>query len=281
MSMWHVAQGQQQYGPIDEDTLRLWASQGRINPTDLVWCEGWPDWRPASTVPGLVFAAANPQGPPPNLYGNSMVVASLSPGTGGATENAQINTRARSSLAGRWGWTIAFCLLFGLLEMAVQLVPYIGGLAMLILCGPFILGYHIFFLTFIRSGKAELGMMFKGFENFGNALGAYLLQVLFVFLWTLLLIIPGIIASLSYSQTMYLLAEDKTLGPLEAIRQSKKMMQGHKLRLLGLHIRYFGWSLVCILTLGIGLLWLSPYIGTGLAHFYEDLRPPVQTDTAA
>ena len=97
-------------------------------------------------------------------------------------------------------------------------------------------------------------------------------MVVFVFLWALLLIIPGIIAAIAYSQTFYILAEDDTIGSMDALRKSKEMMIGYKWKYFCLGLRFIGWALLCVLTLGIGFLWLSPYIQVSYAKFYEDLK---------
>ena len=97
-------------------------------------------------------------------------------------------------------------------------------------------------------------------------------MILFIFLWMLLLIIPGIIASIAYSQTFYILAEDDTIGSMDALRKSKEMMNGYKWKYFCLVLRFVGWFLLCILTFGIGFLWLSPYIQVSYAKFYEDLK---------
>ena len=176
-------------------------------------------------------------------------------------------------LRGRWGVAIGFGLLFLLLIMATAMIPYVGGLAGLIIDGPLYVGSAMFFLTFIRRGRPEIGMLFGGFKNFGNALGAYLLMALFTFLWMLLLIVPGIIAAYRYSQTFYLLADNPRLGPLEAIRASTAMMRGRKWKLFCLNLRFVGWSLLCLLTCGIGYIWLMPYASVSFSRFYEDLHP--------
>jgi uncharacterized membrane protein len=126
-----------------------------------------------------------------------------------------------------------------------------------------------------------MDMLFAGFQNFGNALGAYLLSGLFIFLWSLLLIVPGIIAGFAYSQILFLLADDRTLGPMDAIRKSKQMMEGHKWRLACLQFRFFGWGLLCLLTCGIGFLWLIPYYNATMARFYDDLKVQVHAQTQA
>lgn len=94
------------------------------------------------------------------------------------------------------------------------------------------------------------------------------------------LAIPGyillIVKTLSYSQTMYIVADDVNIGTLTAIRRSVQLMNGKKGKLFYLWLRYFGWSLLCILTLYIGFLWLVPYMHTGLTRFYDDLQEPPQ-----
>ena len=95
---------------------------------------------------------------------------------------------------------------------------------------------------------------------------------IFILLWTLLLIIPGIIATYSYAMTFFIIADDPQAGALEAIGRSKEMMRGHRWKLFCLFLRFIGWSLLCLLTFGIGFLWLTPYMQTSLAHFYDDVR---------
>ena len=101
---------------------------------------------------------------------------------------------------------------------------------------------------------------------------AYILVGIYTILWLLLLIIPGIIAAISYSQTFFILADDNTLRPSEAIDKSKKMMDGYKLKYFYLCLRFLGLALLCVLTLGIGFLWLIPYMYVTCAKFYEDVK---------
>lgn len=264
MSQWYCSVGGTRYGPVSQEQLLSWIAEGRIRPDDLVWHEGMADWSPASAVPGLLPPGAGPVAPPA-----LQAVPRPPGGTGGQTPNAELMSQARALLRGCWGLPIGFCLLLCLLIMAAG---YSGGIG-LIVDGPLMLGGVIFFLTFTRGGTAEVGMLFAGFKNFGNALVAYLLTSIFVLLWSLLLIVPGIIAALAYSQTMYLLADDPQLGGLDAMRKSKEMMRGYKWKLFCLGLRFLGWQLLCLLTLGIGYLWLAPYIYGANARFYDDLLP--------
>lgn len=269
MREWHCHIGGQQYGPVSDDGLRDWIRQGRVTPADLIWSAGMAEWAPAGTVPGFFLDGQVPPPPDPN----SSVPMAVPGGTGGQALTGEITARARQALTGRWMLPVGFCLVLGILQSGGG-VPYLGPIIGLIIAGPLQLGAAIFFLTFVRGGQPEFEMLFRGFKNFGNALGLHILMGIFVFLWMLLLIIPGIIAALSYSQAFYLMAQDSRLGPLDAIRASKEMMVGHKARLFVLGLRFIGWALLCILTLGIGFFWLSPYMQVSYATFHDDLCPP-------
>ena len=99
-----------------------------------------------------------------------------------------------------------------------------------------------------------------------------LLMTIMVFLWSLLLIIPGIIKWFSYAMTPFILEENPELSASEAIHRSRMMMRGHKFDLFYLYLSFIGWFILCILTAGIGFLWLGPYVDTALAAFYEEVK---------
>ena len=87
----------------------------------------------------------------------------------------------------------------------------------------------------------------------------------------MLFIIPGIIASYSYAMTDYILAENPELTAKEAIERSKDMMEGNRWRLFCLEISFVGWGILSLLTLGIGSLWLTPYMEASMAAFYREV----------
>ncbi|MCD4825875.1 MAG: DUF975 family protein [Phycisphaerae bacterium] len=297
MNEWYCTVDGKQYGPVSLEELKQWIANGRVKPENLVWMSEMTDWVPASSVPELnaVIAAAVTGGAiPPSLppqaanpyaansyyAGQAGAMPGAAPeqiGTGGQTPNANLTAKARNLLAGRWGLPIGFCLLLFLISFVYHSIPNLGQLVGLILDGPFYVGSALFFLTFAQRRNAQIGQMFHGFSMFGTALAAYLLMSIFIFLWMLLLIIPGIIASLAYSQTFYLLAINPGMGAMDAIRQSKQMMEGKKWKLFCLHIRFVGWSLLCLLTLGIGFIWLMPYMSVTFACFHYDLYPQYRT----
>ena len=187
-------------------------------------------------------------------------------------ENKELMAEARASLSGNWGLAVGTFLVYIIIVGTLQVIPVIGGVIGLFIAGPMSVGICMFTLSLSRDKNARLEQIFEGFKNYGTVLGAYLLMVVFIFLWALLLIIPGIIAGLAYSQTFYILAEDDTIGSMDALRKSKEMMNGYKWKYFCLGLRFIGWALLCLLTLGIGFLWLSPYIQVSYAKFYEDLK---------
>jgi uncharacterized membrane protein len=107
-----------------------------------------------------------------------------------------------------------------------------------------------------------------------NSIVAGLLNMVFVFLWSLLFIIPGIIKALAYSMYPYIIADNPEIDAMEALRRSEEMMRGNKTRLLSLFISFIGWFILSMFTFGIGLFFLMPYIQTSVANFYVDLRGP-------
>ncbi len=193
-------------------------------------------------------------------------------------ENVALMQKAKESLRGNWGVAIGTFLVYGLVIgvpagiLNVGLFEGSGNIITLFIASPLALGIAIFSLALARNQEATFGQLFEGFQHYTKALITYLLVVIFVFLWTLLLIVPGIIASIAYSMTFYILADDKEIKPMEAIRKSKEMMYGYKWKLFRLSLRFILLSLLCILTLGIGFLWLMPYMYVTLAHFYEDVK---------
>jgi uncharacterized membrane protein len=187
------------------------------------------------------------------------------------TSNKVLMAQARESLRGVWGLAIGTIAVYFIILLVIELIPFAGGIAVLLITGSMQVGLNTFSLAISRKQNPQFSQIFNGFNKFGVALGAYLLTIIFVLLWSLLLIIPGIIAAFSYAMTFYIIAEDDSIGPLEAIRKSKKIMQGNKWKLFCLGCRFIGWFILCLLTLGIGFLWLSPYAMVSYAKFYDDL----------
>lgn len=160
-------------------------------------------------------------------------------------------------------------LMIALILLAVILVVAIVGF---FVPSIFEIGYMRFNLDLVDEIKeASIGSVFGYFRFWKTAFCAKFLQVLYVSLWSLLFIIPGIIASYSYAMTPYILAENPNLRASEAIEISKQMMEGNRWRLFCLQWSFIGWELLCLLTFGIGNLWLVPYTQAATAAFYREI----------
>ena len=117
----------------------------------------------------------------------------------------------------------------------------------------------------------KIAVLFSAFRQGKTAIVTGLLKTLFEALWTLLLIIPGIIASYSYAMTGYIQAEYPDLPATEVIEESKRIMSGNRWRLFCLRFSFIGWEILCAFTLGIGKLWLIPYEHAAEAAFYQEI----------
>ena len=132
-------------------------------------------------------------------------------------------------------------------------------------------GYAKFNLDLIDGEKPRISTLFDYFKHWKKALGANLLRNVYTFLWSLLFIIPGIIAALKYAMVPYIVAEDPEISPKEALEKSKAMMYGNKWRLFCLELSFIGWTFLCAFTFGIGFLWLIPYQQAAYADFYREI----------
>lgn len=166
--------------------------------------------------------------------------------------------------------------------LLILLIP----LFLVIAAAGFVLGSIIevgdarFNLYLIDERQTDLAHIFAYFRYWGKVTLASLLRNVYIFLWSLLFIIPGIIASYSYAMVPYLMAETPTLTAGEAVARSKEMMNGNRFSLFCLELSFIGWDLLCILTFGIGYLWLTPYKKAARADFYREIsgtRPVIET----
>jgi uncharacterized membrane protein len=279
---WYYSDGSQQKGPVSRETLESLAQQGLLKPDQLVWTEDFgSEWKTAGSVPGIypspesgTAAAVESTATAPAVTDPIPVYRSAPDEPEGVfSRNAILTRRARQSLKGNWGLAIGVFLIHILITQAISnLVPVIGPFIVFFISAPLTVGLAIVFLNISRDNGPEVGQFFSGFSTFWNALGVYLLTTIFILLWLLLLIIPGIIASLAYSQVYFLLADHPNLAPMDAIESSKVLMKGHKWQYFCLGLRFLGWMLLSILTLGIGLFWVIPYMQTAYAEFYLELR---------
>lgn len=220
---------------------------------------------------------------------------------------SDIRYQARQALVGRWLIAILVTLLASILGGAVasnnvsfnidldsemlrnvpeEIRVVVGGIlgimatagtflgtAQFVLGGVVKLGYCQFLLKMQDGEEPEANDLFSRFNQFGDGFILNLLTGLYTFLWALLFIIPGIVAGYSYSMASFIMTENPGMKASEAIEASKRLMDGHKAELFVLDLSFLGWILLNVFTLGIGSLWLNPYMNAAHAAFYRNLVP--------
>ncbi|MBP5625713.1 MAG: DUF975 family protein [Bacteroidales bacterium] len=163
-------------------------------------------------------------------------------------------------------WSISFPL-----EMSLR-----GGSTLLSIFLIYPLGVGVanaFRLFYERRDDRIVENMFElGFSRYWHKVAGMFLMEVKLFLWTLLFVIPGFVMAFAYAMTPYILEEHPEIDAWEASNRSREMMRGHKWQLFCLHLSFIGWFLLCILSLGIGFLWLGPFVQTAEVAFYNDLK---------
>lgn len=184
--------------------------------------------------------------------------------------------KAWNKLSGKWGTFAIIALIYEIIVGALSGISYhtygIADLALMVIAGPFTFGMVTAALNVSRGSTLRVDNLFEGFKSFTPALLLHLLNTVLVFLWSLLLIVPGIIKSISYSMSFFILHDNPEMDVNEARLQSMAMMEGHKWEYFCLMFSFIGWLLLSILTLGILTFWITPYIKVASAEFYEHLK---------
>lgn len=148
------------------------------------------------------------------------------------------------------------------------------SLICILLVYPLAVGYANAMRKLLVTGDNNLvpNAFHIAFSNYWHKVWTMLLMAILTGLWTLLFIIPGIIKAFSYAMTPFIVEENPELTANEAIHRSRMMMRGHKFDLFWLWLSFIGWGILCMLTAGIGFIWLVPYMETSQAAFYEEVK---------
>ncbi|MBT2678277.1 DUF975 family protein [Bacillus sp. ISL-35] len=217
---------------------------------------------------------------------------------------SQIKKKSLASLKGKWGIGVALTFIIFLITAIVPSIvevilsggfsdwanqtetPLIADMLNLLVSFLFIpltVASYWFFLVIARWNDPKISDIFTVYKKWELSLkliGTSILVGFFTILWSLLLIIPGIIKGISYSQVFFLLKDNPQLSALEAITESKIRMKGYKWKYFLLNLSFIGWAFIAIFTFGIGFLWLAPYISTANATFYNELIAPQDHEDA-
>jgi len=229
---------------------------------------------------------------------------------------SNLRARGRAALAGNWqGAVIASGIFMIFMDLIPGLIRSLLGwniatgysdinftgspapLYTLLMTGPLMLGIAVFFIELFRHQSTEINGIFAGFENFGKSFVLGFVMMVFIFLWSLLLIVPGIIAYFRYSQAFYIMKDNPDLSAMDCLRESKRIMQGNKGKLFVMTISFIGWAILAaipasvyttifvgnngdpgffdtmmIFIFGAGSFWLTAYYYSTSVAFYELLK---------
>ncbi|OMP66652.1 DUF975 family protein [Domibacillus epiphyticus] len=198
---------------------------------------------------------------------------------------SQLRAKARESLKGSWliavllfiVSTVLFLLPDYLINFSTNPAEFttrdIISMLISLLLIPITIGLTWAWIDLSRGKRIGFCHLFEPYQKiFIKSIVASFLQCFFVLLWSLLLLVPGIIKSFSYMMTFYILRDRPELSSLQAITESRKLMDGHKGEAFVLCLTFIGWFLLCIITFGIALLWVAPYISVTFAHFYNTVQ---------
>lgn len=211
----------------------------------------------------------------------------------------QLRDRSLGSLKGKWGTAILSIILSVLIFYAVYVIAFLICLGISLSVGdysvmvgayflciifaililPLSYGWYYIILKIARNGEPKVEYLFEGFHDYKRITLTFLLMQVYVYLWSLLFIVPGIVKSYSYAMTGYLLIDNPSLSYDAAIHQSSLMMKGKKWKLFLLDLSFIGWIFLSVITLEIGFIFLAPYWQTARAHFYEDLRADKEAES--
>ena len=177
----------------------------------------------------------------------------------------------RQIFGNKWLYALLMVLVAGLILGAVSFT----AVGTFILAGIFSIGLSRVFLKLSRKQQevASFEDLFSGFTDgkAGDNILLGILQTVFVFLWSLLLIIPGIIKSYAYAMAYFVKIDNPEMEANDCITKSRELMKGHKWQLFVMDLSFIGWYIVGILCLGVGTLWVDVYKNAAYAEFYRDL----------
>lgn len=195
----------------------------------------------------------------------------------------ELKNKAKKSLKGKYKDAIAILIAtFGMnfiatiainfLGLNENLTQFINSVSSTIINGVVGFGIVNFYLKISRNEQTSYEEMFSKTKMMWFYILLSLLTGLFIALWSILFIIPGIIAAMSYSLIFYIKLDNPELSLIEVIGKSKKMMQGHKWEFFVLNLSFLGWEILGIFTLGILYFWLFPYMEVTCANFYNNIK---------
>jgi uncharacterized membrane protein len=196
-------------------------------------------------------------------------------------DRAELKAKARERMQGKIGILLLLALVAWVAVAAITAVSF--GLGSLLITGSIQLAFCIVFLKILtKDQRPKVSDLLDGFKggNFERGFFGFLRYSIFIFLWTLLFVIPGIVKQYAYSQMFFLMADKPNISAGEAQRQSMAMMTGHKMELFILQLSFLPWFILIGITCGIAAIYVYPYYNLTLAAYYEGLKKVQKPATA-
>lgn len=190
--------------------------------------------------------------------------------------NSEIRAKARAALGNNIfdkSWLLTTLAIF-IVSLILSLVSQMScGIGTMLLTGPLYVGLYAAFLKLTRKeDEFKISNIFEGCDNFGSNLSLGVMHSLMIALWSLLFIIPGIMKSYSYAMCYYVKADHPEYGWRECLDESERLMKGNRMKFFWLQLSFTGWAILGYLTCGIGVMWVSSYMVTANAVFYDELK---------
>ena len=198
-----------------------------------------------------------------------------------------LKEKAKASLKGKLGECIKLILIFfainfgagfvlglisGILGLSTTIIEFLSTVLSLVISSAFGFGLISFFLKMSRGEEVTYKELFAKKDLMIPYLIISLVTALLTMLWSILLIIPGIIAAISYSFVYFIFLDNPNMKPIDTLKASKDMLQGHKMDLFLLMLSFLGWIILGVFTLGILYVWLIPYMTLTECNFYNQLK---------
>ena len=186
-------------------------------------------------------------------------------------DRAELKAIAKAQIKGHIGTLFVCMLLVGLI---------VGTLVGALLAPGLLIGMIMIYLALAKGTAPQVTDIFKGLPVFGKALWLNIITGFFTCLWSMLLFVPGIIKGISYSMAPYVLAENPDMMAREALNESKRITQGHKMNLFVLSLSFLGWFLLVGITFGIAIVYVGPYMQATFANAYNAIKGLEQKQNA-
>ena len=184
----------------------------------------------------------------------------------------ELKNEAKEQIKGKIGILFLIFLIIAIIGVGSSFVPIVGWFATIIIMPAFNISLCMIFLNLAKREDISVGDVFKGFNITGKAVWLYIITNFFVFLWSLLLIIPGKIKTFSYSMAPFILADNPNLTSSEALSESIRIMDGHKFDLFVLQLSFFLWYILGAITFGIAYVYVVPYYEATMVNFYNEIK---------